>query len=204
MWPFGKSSNIEKYNLINEENAVLPNYDLSQRELSIELYFSPQQEVCIIGRLDNNYICWCSLTELEDSETNEKIFNQLVNYDYRYVSQEYLVLGVDESTQISTWYRSGEHEKHVAFSGRDFINFYNELLKKSAFRNSGDLYIDILQHYHILLSETETYEDVKPLIALLEEEAYLRISPDEKVRKLYLACMERGHWLYNRYMDRVR
>ncbi|WP_026909084.1 hypothetical protein [Paucisalibacillus globulus] len=49
---------MEKYNLVNESNRTIPNYDISEKEISIDVYVSHDKELCIIGRIDINYICW--------------------------------------------------------------------------------------------------------------------------------------------------
>ena len=63
--------------MINSYNKVTPNYDVSTKNLSIEFHLSPSGELIIIGRLDNNYLCWLSLTTIKDKDTNEEIFNYI-------------------------------------------------------------------------------------------------------------------------------
>lgn len=38
---------IEKFNLINESNIVKPNYDLSNKEVDIELYISKEKNYAL-------------------------------------------------------------------------------------------------------------------------------------------------------------
>ncbi len=77
---------MEKYNLINQDNSITPNYKVDEKELSLDIYVSPNKEVCIIGRLDNNYICWCSMTTLVERETNAPILNYLLKLNQKMIS----------------------------------------------------------------------------------------------------------------------
>ena len=38
---------MEKYNLINQDNSITPNYKVDEKELSLDIYVSPNKEVCI-------------------------------------------------------------------------------------------------------------------------------------------------------------
>lgn len=226
MWPFHKEPEVSKFNLINQHNQVLPNYDLGGKELSIELHFSPDKQVCIMGRVDGNYISWCSLTEVDDEEKNEKIFNYLAENPIQRVSNESSVLGQEKFKDMQNWYHceikkspregilwetpfgsaygSEGTEYHGSYFAANIRVFYQERLEKCSFRTSGGFYIELLRHYLQLLEQAEEYADIKPLISILEQESYVRVSPDQSVRKLYCECMKRGRFLYNRYMDRAR
>ncbi|MDA1476334.1 hypothetical protein [Bacillus changyiensis] len=59
---------IEKYNLVHPNHCKKPNYQIDDKEIYVDIYVSPNKEVCIIGSLDNNYICWASITILGDFE----------------------------------------------------------------------------------------------------------------------------------------
>lgn len=220
---------IEKFNLINESNKLKPNYDLSNKEIYIELYISKEKELCIIGRIDNNYISWCSLTNIADKEHNAKIFDYIANSKFTAVSQEYKVLGNDKYAEIQKWYRcaitrtsvkgmswatpfeayygSENKEEHGRFFSGDIIRLFDDLLELCQFRIDEHRYLRILGHYLEILkkdSDYRYYYKMKPLISILENESYLRICPDGKIRDLYLECMGVSSSLYNRYMSAVR
>lgn len=76
---FNYKYEILKYNLVNKNNRLVPNYDLSKEKAYFDLYISPEKSICIIGRLDNNYICWCSITKLNDREINAGILRNYLN-----------------------------------------------------------------------------------------------------------------------------
>lgn len=68
-------------------------------------------------------------------------------------------------------------------------------------------YFKILEGYKKLLTQKENYEyyyEMKPLISLLKSESYLKLSPNEDIRNIYLDCMKECSNLYNRYMSSVR
>lgn len=52
---------------------------MDDKDIYFEVYISPKCDVCIIGKLDSNYISWCSITNIRDKETNASIFNYLLN-----------------------------------------------------------------------------------------------------------------------------
>lgn len=224
-----KLQDIEKFNLINESNKLKPNYDLSNKEVNIELYISKEKGLCIIGRIDNNYICWCSLTNIVDKECNAKIFDYIANSKFTAFSQEYKVLGTDKYSEIQKWYRCTitrtsvkgmlwatpfgayygleNREEHGRFFSGDIIGFFDELLELCQFRIDEQRYFHILEHYLEIIRKDNDYSyyyKMKPLISILENESYLRICPDEKIRNLYLECMNECSSLYNRYMTAVR
>ena len=59
---------LEKYNWGNKHNCKKPNYKVDDKEIYFDIYVSSDKEVCIIGSLDNNYICWASITSLDESD----------------------------------------------------------------------------------------------------------------------------------------
>lgn len=224
-----KIQGCEKFNLINEGNQVKPNYDLSHKEIYIDLYISKEKQLFTVGRADNNYICWCSHTQVMDKEHNEKIFNYIANSQFSTFSNEYKVLGTDKYEEIQKWYHCSitrtsvkgmlwstpfgayygleNREEHGGFFSRDIIRFFDDLLSLCEFRADGLGYKHILEHYlHILGKDSDYgyYYKMKPLISILEKEAYLRICPDERIRNLYLKCMKECSSLYNGYMTAVR
>lgn len=222
------SQGMEEYNLINESNEMKPNYDLSHKETYFDLYIN-KEKLCIIGSLDPNYICWCSITNLKDKENNAKIFNHIANSRFTTFSMLYKVLNFDKLFKNDSWYHCNimrtevkgmlwstpfghyygieNKEEHGRFFSDDIIGFYDDLLKLCEFRSGGQIYIQMLEYYLELLkkdSDYRYYYVMKPLISILEKESYLGVCPDEEIRNLYLECMEVCSSLYNRYMTVVR
>ncbi len=223
------TGDIEKLNLVNKGNRVTPNYDLSGKEVFLELHIGKEKELCIIGRVDNNYICWCSLTCTDSVEQNEAIFDYVANSRFWLYTQEYKALGTDKYEEVQAWYTCAMRRTNVKgmlwetpfgvyYSiegkerhGKNFSvnirSFFYDLLKLCDFRVAGQAYEPLLAHYLEKLRQDKDqcyYLVVKPLISLLEKEAYLRVCPDEKIRVLYLECMKECSHLYNRYMTAVR
>lgn len=176
--------------------------------------------------MDPNYICWISITHLTDEEKNQQIFDYIANHPFDKVTHEYLAIGNEKLSEIHKWYpctitrsiRKGmlwktpfgsyfseeNAEEHGKFFARDIQWFYRALVEKCRFRMQGDFYRSILSHYYHLLTEEVEYNKVEQLIRIVEEESYLRLSPDKTIRELYLNCYNEGRLLYNRYMDHAR
>ena len=221
---------MELYNLITEHNRVTPNYSLEHKELSFDLYISHLQEVGIIGTIDNNYICWASLSDLEEQQKNGDIFAHVLQTGPVQISSLSQALG-SRYQEVSKWHRfriykrtynSGE-EMYYSQAGQIFLGktseglgsmmarelstFYRQELLKSSFRLLDPGYRQILEEYRELLTRPkgeEYYHEMKPLIEILERESYLRLCPQDEIRMLYLDCMEACSQLYNRYMTAVR
>lgn len=83
---------IESLNLVNQYTRVEPNYKLSGRETSIEIFLNDKDDIIIVGVVDSNYIYWASLTKTYDKEKNEKIFNHIAKGNFKEVSNLHLIL----------------------------------------------------------------------------------------------------------------
>lgn len=217
---------MEQFNLIRQNNRVTPNYNLDDAEISFEIYVSPEQEVCIIGKLDNNYICWCSITTITDDENNAAIFDYLIKHKRRTISNEPEALG-DRYGEVKNWHKfyiekqlyQDKYKFYSPVNGVFFDNdngkffaaeigtFFDHESSKCKYRLIDDSYIAILKKYQKILtkeSDDGYYCIVKPLISLLEDESYLKLCPVTEIRSLYLACLKECSDLYNRYMTSVR
>lgn len=126
---------MEEYNLVNRNNYIKPNYKIDDKEVSFDIYVSPDKEVCIIGRLDNNYICWASITHLDVSELNVAIFDYILNRKPVMISNGYNVLGFR----------------------------YEEVIKWHKFRISKTLYRDGRYRYYSQTSLSYLGDDEKSL-----------------------------------------
>ena len=219
---------IQYQNLVNQDNYVKPNYDVIQKELYIKLYISPDKELCIVGELDNNYMVWCSFTNLSAVDLNNEIFSYITQHTFQHVSTLFKVLGNIKIEQIQTWYvcsivkstlpymtwetpfghyYGNDTDNHGKYFSRDIQVFYDDLIKKSEHRTFGTHYKDVLRGYQHILAEDEDvlyYTKIKPLVAILEAESYLLLSQDLEIRTLYLSCRAETIRLYNRYMTAVR
>ena len=71
---------IRNYNLVTESNQVKPNYDLDSKEVSIVLFLSPEETVCIIGKVDNNIIVFGDLSKIDrDNKIRDFIKSRKLN-----------------------------------------------------------------------------------------------------------------------------
>lgn len=225
-------SNIDKeYNLVNQHTKVESNYDLSSRQSSIKIYIDRKGNLIILGIVDNNYIYWASLTNTDDKELNEKIFNHIANDEFSIVSKEYLALktrGI-EYKDLCQWYSATlvrETKNNMAWKtpfghyyGTDQINnngsyFANDvchllgtLQSSCEFRECNGEYIKVLDHYRNLLLQNDDYSyytQIKSLEEILQKEDYLKVSKNIEIRELYTQCMDIISQLYNCYMSAVR
>ena len=221
---------IEKYNLVNQHNCKEPNYKVDDKEIYFDIYVSSDKEVCIMGSLDNNYICWASITSLDESDLIVSIIDYILKREPVRVSSIYFALG-SRYEEVMKWhkfrisktlYSDGEYRYYSqatpAYLGDDEIylakymseeinRFYYSELSKCKFRLMDNYYFKILEGYKKLLEQKENYEyyyEMKPLISLLESESYLKLCPNEEIRNMYLDCMKECSNLYNRYMSAVR
>ncbi|WP_432352029.1 hypothetical protein [Sporosarcina sp. A2] len=213
---------METINLISLHNEVLPSYDISDKEISFDVYSSPDEQVCIIGMIDNNYICWCSITTIQDIEVNAAVFDYVVNRPIRNVSSMYNVLGA-EYTEVYEWHRL--HIEKRQYNNQDYYyspatqiyfqdsksfaleikQFYTQEKLKCDYRLLDNTYIILLETYkrlvHIDNPDPHYYYEMKPVFQILEDESYIKLSTDTEIRKLYADCMEGARILYNRYMN---
>ncbi|MCT4479068.1 hypothetical protein N0U24_18300 [Peribacillus frigoritolerans] len=216
---------MEKFNLIKQNHNVVPNYKVNDKEVSFEIYISPKQEVCIIGKLDNNYKCWCSITPISDYENNSAIFQYVSNLQTKTISNDYKALG-DRYKEVKNWHRMQISKRPYQdqylyyspvnssfftegkFFGREIYTFYKQERAKCDYRLIDDAYITILKRYKSILNkenqEYSYYHEMNPLIKIIKDESYIKLCPISEIRQLYLECLEKCDDLYNRYMTEVR
>ena len=221
---------IEKYNLVNQNNCKKPNYKIDDKEIYFDIYVSPDKEVCIIGSLDNNYICWTSITILDESDLIVTIIDYILKRKPVMVSSISCALGF-RYEEVMKWHEFriskklysdgeyryysqaspaylGDNEMYLAkYMSGEINRFYYLELSKCKYRLMDSYYFKILEGYKKLLTQKENHEyyyEMKPLISLLKSESYLKLSPNEEIRNIYLDCMKECSNLYNRYMSSVR
>jgi len=220
----------DKYNLVNQNNCKKPNYKIVDNEIYFDIYVSPDKEVCIIASLDNNYICWASITDLDESEMIVTIFDYILKCKAVTVSSINFALG-SRYKEVMKWHKFrisktlysdgemryysqatstylGKNEMYLAkYMSGEINKFYYSELSKCKYRLMDNYYFKILEGYKNLLRQKENveyYNEMKPLISLLESESYLKLCPNEEIRNVYLDCMKECSHLYNRYMSSVR
>jgi len=218
---------MNPHELIHLQNAVVPNYSLENRITAFEIYISHLEELCIIGRVDGNYICGLSFSTVSDLERTQTIVNGMMNTANPLLSQEYKVLG-DRYHEVHDWYKlyvphteyNGEMKFHIPEDCHFAIGYMAERIKHNyqvmyslcEARLKDGLYIPVLHLYHQLLTkfkrgESETpsyYHQMKPFINIIGKESYLKLSHDSAVRALYLSIEKAANNLYGAYMDVAR
>ena len=215
---------MNKYNLIDKNNIITPNYNIDNIDISFDIYVSSKQEVCIIGVLDNNYICWCSITSIEDKEINSSILNYILKYNLKVISNTSKALG-SRYQEVMSWhkfhvgkslynneYRFYSPVNNSFFRDGEFFEseiskFYDFELSKCKYRLIDNSYITILKQYKNILTQDNNcyyYLKMKPVISILQSESYIKLCPNEEIRNLYLDCIRECSNLYNRYMSAVR
>lgn len=219
---------MNPYELVNQSNAMKPNYNLSGRQFSFDIYLCHTQEVCIMGRLDSNYICGLSFSTVSDLARTQAIIDGMANGEHTLVSNESKVLG-ERFYEVDKWYRfwttarndNGEILYH--FSGNDgyfqqshmaeqIKSYFVKLINTCEARLADGIYLSVLKHYNKILSRykrrdpeaPEYYFQNKHLIELVKSEHYLKLSPDAEVRELYNAIYTCAGDLYGAFMDEAR
>ncbi|GHU56159.1 hypothetical protein FACS1894132_13260 [Clostridia bacterium] len=66
-----------KIELVNSKNLTTPRYDLSNRKIYLEIYLCYNQNICIVGRIEPNYIYSCSFSTLSNVNRIKKIMSNL-------------------------------------------------------------------------------------------------------------------------------
>ncbi|WP_147300772.1 hypothetical protein [Sporosarcina sp. BI001-red] len=216
---------MNELNLIQHNNEVMSNYDVKQHEISFVLYLSPEEQVCIIGKLDNNYICWCSITPISDHETNASIFEYVTHQKDKIISNVHKALGSNYS-EVNSWHKlhinkrrfkgedlyyspvSSSFFKESKFFASQIQRFYKQEKMKCDVRLIDDFYLVILEKYKVLLNKRDQdpsyYIEMQPIIQIIEDESYLKLCTTSRIRKLYVECVNSCTNIYNTYMTSVR
>ena len=191
---------IQKRNLLTEENACTPNYTPTPEHRRIEVYYCGS-DVIIIGRWDNNYIGWLSVTKLSDDAANRQIVDYLRENKLSLFGHEYIVL---QKTGYSWEKVKSAYSTEVRW-GSEVMSRYREAQEMCRFREADGKYLNIMQYYlNILtahnLDPMKDYDSKKLLIRLIRSEDYLRCSESKAVRDLYHQLSVTASGIYNDYM----
>lgn len=219
---------IERYNFVCAESAVRPNYDVSVRTTNIRLYFTPEEDVIIVGEFDNNYIYWLSVTKADDCEKNEQIFNRVSRAEYQFVSNESKAMrqaGLDygalrhalgarltrseNKKGEPVWETSFGHSYAVEactgqFFASDVLSFVRNTQTQCAFREAKGAYKNVLRAYPEMIAPLDPlryHSDIEPIHRLLAKEGCLVFSKDPEIRALYTQCLDMCNQKYNDYMS---
>lgn len=203
---------IDGLNLVNQDTAVTPNYELDGKVNSIIIYLNWMNDLIIIGWIDNNYIYWASKTKADDRETNEQIFNRLANGSFETVSQtnkalESIGISYDELNRFykERFDRGNENGRLFAYGMEGMLM---QMQEKCRAREGDGEYLKVLEKYLKRLTKGKNnpyfYEQEYELIQLLKGESYLLLSKNEQVRNIYFLIQQEIRSLYCTYMSAIK
>ena len=197
--------NIEKYNCVTPENAAEPKYTPNPEHRKIEVYYTDKNQVIIVGVADNNFICWLSVTRMDDLATNRAIFAEITANEPKRYGHFYLAV---QKTKYSYEAVKGMYSA-VLRQAEMIVPHYEETKQLCKMRELRGKYIEILRCYLDMLSAVTgdaraDYAQHKVLIKLIQSEKYLRLSDNDTVRQLYKQLEARCDRLYQDYMTESR
>ena len=79
-------------NYVNQKNRQNVSYTINPDHRQIDLYFTRDRRVIIVGTADNNYIFWLSVSACEDEAANGEAFDQITRQKWDTHTALYLVL----------------------------------------------------------------------------------------------------------------
>ena len=198
----------------------------------INLYFTRDRRVIIVGTADNNYIFWLSVSACEDEAATGEAFDQITRRKWDTYTALYLALeeagfdyedlewmyhdriaqskqpGMAWSTPFGHCYGTDDADNGKFFA-HDIAGFPDILETKCRIRAADGLYFPVLKEYLRILEDGDDplyymSPDVRAIHEILKQEQYLILAEDIKVREYYHAAAKKEAELYNRYMTAVR
>lgn len=218
-------NNIKKYNFITDEDLVKPNYDLAKYPYKVRVVFERSGNIIILGMV-NDYVYWASYTNVEDTEINAAIFNEITRKDLSRISHEYTLIPKIEmdwddyhylfaeevspredggfDTPFGHGY-SAEGEKCGKWFAADLRRHLVNMRELCKTREQDGLYAGILGKYLKQLEKLtwEDYGDDSSIRSIIRSERYLVLSDNEAIRGVYIECARRLKSIYCEYMDHM-
>lgn len=203
-------------NYVNQRNRQNVSYTINPDHRQIDLYFTRDRRVLIVGTADNNYIFWLSVSACEDEAATGEAFDQITRQEWDTHTALYLALkeaGFDYedlawSTPFGHCYGTDDADNGKFFA-HDIAGFPDILETKCRIRAADGLYFPVLKEYLRILEDGDDplyymSPDVRAIHEILKQEQYLILAEDIKVREYYHAAAKKEAELYNRYMTAVR
>lgn len=197
---------VEKYNLLTENNVKFPKYKPNLKYRCIRISYVDDNDIILIGDLDPNYIYWLSVTKLNDTETNKKIFDYVSQLEPLLFSTDALVL----ETMTKYSYQQFRSFYTVQIErAEDILPHYQECKIKCKNFESKKRLLATMQHYLTALSRchgnaVSDYKRNESIIKEIKSYKYLRLSDNPQVRELYNELDKCCANLYNAYMTEAR
>lgn len=219
-------------NYVNQKNRQNVSYTINPDHRQINLYFTRDRRVIIVGTADNNYIFWLSVSACEDEAATGEAFDQITRRKWDTYTALYLALeeagfdyedlewmyhdriaqskqpGMAWSTPFGHCYGTDDADNGKFFA-HDIAGFPDILETKCRIRAADGLYFPVLKEYLRILEDGDDplyymSPDVRAIHEILKQEQYLILAEDIKVREYYHAAAKKEAELYNRYMTAVR
>ena len=219
-------------NYVNQKNRQNVSYTINPDHRQIDLYFTRDRRVIIVGTADNNYIFWLSVSACEDEAATGEAFDQITRQEWDTHTALYLALkeagfdyedlawmyhdrivqskqpGIAWSTPFGHCYGTDDADNGKFFA-HDIAGFPDILETKCRIRAADGLYFPVLKEYLRILEDGDDplyymSPDVRAIHEILKQEQYLILAEDIKVREYYHAAAKKEAELYNRYMTAVR
>lgn len=219
-------------NYVNQKNRQNVSYTINPDHRQINLYFTRDRRVIIVGTADNNYIFWLSVSACEDEAATGEAFDQITRRKWDTHTALYLALeeagfdyedlewmyhdriaqskqpGMAWSTPFGHCYGTDDADNGKFFA-HDIAGFPDILETKCRIRAADGLYFPVLKEYLRILEDGDDplyymSPDVRAIHEILKQEQYLILAEDIKVREYYHAAAKKEAELYNRYMTAVR
>ena len=219
-------------NYVNQRNRQNVSYTINPDHRPIDLYFTRDRRVLIVGTADNNYIFWLSVSACEDEAATGEAFDQITRQEWDTHTALYLALkeagfdyedlawmyhdrivqskqpGMAWSTPFGHCYGTDDADNGKFFA-HDIAGFPDILETKCRIRAADGLYFPVLKEYLRILEDGDDplyymSPDVRAIHEILKQEQYLILAEDIKVREYYYAAAKKEAELYNRYMTAVR
>lgn len=219
-------------NYVNQRNRQNVSYTINPDHRQIDLYFTRDRRVLIVGTADNNYIFWLSVSACEDEAATGEAFDQITRQEWDTHTALYLALkeagfdyedltwmyhdrivqskqpGMAWSTPFGHCYGTDDADNGKFFA-HDIAGFPDILETKCRIRAADGLYFPVLKEYLRILEDGDDplyymSPDVRAIHEILKQEQYLILAEDIKVREYYHAAAKKEAELYNRYMTAVR
>lgn len=219
-------------NYVNQKNRQNVSYTINPDHRQINLYFTRDRRVIIVGTADNNYIFWLSVSACEDEAATGEAFDQITRRKWDTYTALYLALeeagfdyedlewmyhdriaqskqpGMAWSTPFGHCYGTDDADNGKFFA-HDVAGFPDILETKCRIRAADGLYFPVLKEYLRILEDGDDplyymSPDVRAIHEILKQEQYLILAEDIKVREYYHAAAKKEAELYNRYMTAVR
>ena len=198
-------------NYVNQKNRQNVSYTINPDHRQINLYFTRDRRVIIVGTADNNYITrrkWDTYTALYLALEEAGFDYEDLEWMYHDRIAQSKQPGMAWSTPFGHCYGTDDADNGKFFA-HDIAGFPDILETKCRIRAADGLYFPVLKEYLRILEDGDDplyymSPDVRAIHEILKQEQYLILAEDIKVREYYHAAAKKEAELYNRYMTAVR